>query len=112
MIVNELKIKTGCAVIPQWDQGRIYQFGIVGTGAGLERAVWYINQWISKAHIKSMDSAAWAKTPAFDTNKWYYEEVEVLELERKQVFRESAPEGETSLIKVSHSIILRDQEQS
>ncbi|CAN9459735.1 hypothetical protein CUC08_Gglean010604 [Alternaria sp. MG1] len=99
-IVNEVKVRTGCAVIPQWDDGRIYQFGIAGGGAGLEKAVRYINQWISNAHVKSKDSSAWAKMPAFDPNKWYYEQIEEMERQRKEAFRGTAPkvsEGGTPL---------------
>ncbi|KAG9186830.1 hypothetical protein G6011_09938 [Alternaria panax] len=99
-IVNDVNISTGCVVIPQWDDGRIYQFGIAGGGAGLEKAVRYINQWISNAHVKSKDSSAWAKMPAFDPNKWYYEQVEEMERQRKETFRGMAPkvsEGETPL---------------
>ncbi|KAL1791959.1 hypothetical protein ACET3X_009710 [Alternaria dauci] len=99
-IVNEVKIRTGCVVIPQWDSGRICQFGIAGGGAGLEKAVRYINQWISNAHVKSKDSSAWAKMPAFDPDKWYYEQIEEMERQRKEVFRGTAPkvsEGEAPL---------------
>jgi hypothetical protein len=92
LIVNEIKVNTGCTVTPQWDGGKIYQFGIFGAGAGLEQAIRYINQWISKAHIKSKDSSSWAKTPAFDQNKWYYDFVEGLERQRKDVFKGKAPE--------------------
>lgn len=99
-IVNEVKIITGCTVIPQWNDGRIYQFGIVGGGVGLEKAVRYINQWISNAHVKSKDSSAWARMSAFDPNKWYYEKIEEMERQRKEAFRGTAPkvsEGETPL---------------
>jgi hypothetical protein len=106
IIVDDIKTNTGCVVIPQWEAGRIYQFGIAGGGTGLEKAVRYINQWIANAHVKSKDSSAWAKMPAFDQNKWYYEQVEEWERQRKDVFKGKAPEvpeGETPL----QSIIVR-----
>ncbi|EOA81902.1 uncharacterized protein SETTUDRAFT_96874 [Exserohilum turcica Et28A] len=93
LIINDIHVNTGCRVLAQWDQSIIYQFEIFGTGAGLEKAIRYINQWISNAHTKSKESTAWAKTPAFDANAWYYEQVEGLELQRKQVFKGPAPES-------------------
>lgn len=107
LIINDIHVNTGCRVLAQWDQSIIYQFEIFGTGAGLEKAIRYINQWISNAHTKSKESTAWAKTPAFDANAWYYEQVEGLELQRKQVFKGPAPEvaeGGTALSKVSDSV--------
>ncbi|KAI4686318.1 hypothetical protein J4E81_008670 [Alternaria sp. BMP 2799] len=91
-IVNEIKINTGCDVIPKWDAGYITQFAIAGQGAGVEKAVRYINHWISNAHIKSKDSSSWAKTPAFDHNKWYYDSIEERERQRKDEFKGKAPE--------------------
>ncbi|KAI4687641.1 uncharacterized protein J4E88_003232 [Alternaria novae-zelandiae] len=92
LIVNEIKINTGCDVIPKWDAGYITQFAIAGQGAGVEKAVRYINHWISNAHIKSKDSSSWAKTPAFDHNKWYYDSIEERERQRKDEFKGKAPE--------------------
>lgn len=97
-IVHDIKIKTGCTVIPHWDyqqaqgEGIISQFDIFGAGAGLERATHYIQEWIAKASRKSKESSAWAKTPAFDVNKWYAERIEELELERKQIFKGPPPQ--------------------
>ena len=101
MIVNDVKTATGCEVIPQWDNGRIHEFGIVGAGAGLEKAVIYINQWILRAHIKSADSSAWPKTSAFDGTKWYYHEVEEKERVRKQRFKDAVPADTSELSSVS-----------
>ncbi|KAI4604780.1 hypothetical protein J4E80_010936 [Alternaria sp. BMP 0032] len=92
LIVNEIKINTGCDVIPKWEAGYITQFAIAGQGAGVEKAVRYINHWISNAHIKSKDSSSWAKTPAFDHNKWYYDSIEERERQRKDEFKGKAPE--------------------
>ena len=103
-LVNDIKTSTGCTVIPQWDQGRVYQFGIIGTGAGLEKAVRRLNEWIASAHVKSKDASAWAKMPAFDPNKWYYEKVEEMEQQHKQIFKGPIPdvaEGEMPLLSVS-----------
>lgn len=92
LIVNDIKINTGCDVIPKWDAGYITQFAIAGQGAGVEKAVRYINHWISNAHIKSKYSSSWAKTPAFDHNKWYYDSIEERERQRKDEFKGKAPE--------------------
>ena len=113
-ISNNVKTKTGCIVIPHWnyqkgqDEGIIYQFDFFGTGAGLESAVRHIQQWISRACGKSKESSAWAKTPAFNANKWYYEQVEEMEHERKQAFKGPPPkshECEFPLYKVSFSAL-------
>ena len=101
MIVNDVKTATGCEVIPQWDNGHIHEFGIVGAGAGLEKAVIYINQWILRAHIKSADSTAWPKTSAFNGTKWYYHEVEEKERARKQRFKDAVPADTSGLSSVS-----------
>jgi hypothetical protein len=108
LIVNDVKTSTGCDVVLHWnyqrdhDQGIIYQFDIFGTGAGLERAIRHVNQWILKAHSKSKDSAAWAKMPAFDPDKWYSEQIGEMEYQRKKGFKES-PSGNQNLYKVSTS---------
>ncbi|EMD91375.1 hypothetical protein COCC4DRAFT_57592 [Bipolaris maydis ATCC 48331] len=100
-IVSDVKVSTGCAVIPHWSYRRdqnesiIYQFDIFGTGTALEKAVRHINQWISKAQTKTKDSSAWAKTPAFDPNKWYYEQVDDLKQRHKQSFKEAPSEDDT-----------------
>ncbi|EUC41931.1 hypothetical protein COCMIDRAFT_104846 [Bipolaris oryzae ATCC 44560] len=97
-IVSDVKVSTGCAVIPHWnkkweqDHSIIYQFDIFGTGTALEKAVRHINQWISKAQNKTKDSSAWAKTPAFDPNKWYYEQVDDIKQRHKQRFKEAPSE--------------------
>ncbi|KAF1835518.1 hypothetical protein BDW02DRAFT_548101 [Decorospora gaudefroyi] len=97
MLVDEIKNKTGCTITPQLDHGRIYQFGIFGAGAGLEKAVRHINDWISKAHNRTKDSSAWAKMPAFDAKKWYDNQIGEQVQQHKQIFRgpiSEAPEGE------------------
>ncbi|KAF1840783.1 uncharacterized protein K460DRAFT_321268, partial [Cucurbitaria berberidis CBS 394.84] len=91
MLVNDVKIKTDCLVTPHWNQGKIFQFDIYGSGAGLENAIAHLNHWISNAHVKSKDSSAWGKTPAFNPNQWYYDRVAELEGDRKQVFKGPAP---------------------
>ncbi|KAF2131619.1 hypothetical protein P153DRAFT_336064 [Dothidotthia symphoricarpi CBS 119687] len=93
VFVRDLEVKTGCEVELHWDQGRITQFDLFGSGAGVEKAVRHINQWISNAHVKSREAASWAKTPAFDANKWYYEEIEAMELEHKQKFKGPVPDA-------------------
>jgi hypothetical protein len=92
-LVNDIKISTGCIVEPEGEQGRIHQFGIIGAGAGLEKAIRHINEMISNTHIKSKDAAAWAKIPAFDANKWYYEQVADMEQRLKQVFKGPLPKA-------------------
>ncbi|KAH7385604.1 hypothetical protein BKA66DRAFT_583220 [Pyrenochaeta sp. MPI-SDFR-AT-0127] len=90
-LVNDIKINTGCSVDSHWEHGKISQFDIYGPGASVDIAVRQINHWISRVHAKSKESSAWAKTPAFDSNRWYYEEVEEKERDRKQVFKGPAP---------------------
>ncbi|RMZ69122.1 dna polymerase v family and armadillo-type fold domain-containing [Pyrenophora seminiperda CCB06] len=99
ILVNEVKTDTGCELIPLWDKGktRIYEFGIVGAGSGLEKAVRYINEWIFKARSKSTEASAWAKTPAFDPNKWYQNEIEEMERHRKQKFKGPLPHNASQL---------------
>ncbi|KAA8625044.1 hypothetical protein TUN199_02461 [Pyrenophora tritici-repentis] len=112
IIVNDVKTATGCEVIPQWDNGRIQEFGIVGSGAGLDKAVRYINEWISKGNTRSAESSAWAKMPAFHSGNWHYEEAEQRERERKQQFKEPVPEDTSHLSKVTipWPVALLDQE--
>jgi hypothetical protein len=101
-LVNDIKISTGCIVILQGEQGRIYQFGIIGAGAGLEEAIQYINGWISNAHIKSKYAAAWVKMPAFDANKRYYEQGAEMEQRHKQRFKGPIPEAAEGEIRMSN----------
>ena len=97
-LVNDVNLKTGCTILPHWeyqrgqDGGIISHFDIFGAGAGLERATQYIQKWIANAPGRSKESSAWAKMPAFDANKWYYEQLEALENERKQIFKGAPPQ--------------------
>jgi hypothetical protein len=93
-MVNDIKILTDCSVIPHWEQGtgKISQFDIYGAGAGLERAITIINTWISSALTKSERSSAWAKMSAFDLDKWYYEQVDIMEDARKVEFKGAPPQ--------------------
>jgi hypothetical protein len=90
-LISEIRAETNCVVIPHWDQGVIKSFDIFGSGPNVEKAVRHLHQWISNAHTKSIASSAWAKMSAYNYDKWYYEEVEKLESERKQRFKESIP---------------------
>lgn len=92
LLVKDLLLKTGCVVVPHWEQGKIYRFDIYGSDNGVERAVGDINRWISQAHAKSKDSTAWAKLPAFNADEWYYDRVTQMEGDRKQIFLGPVPE--------------------
>jgi len=91
LLVNDIKEKTECDVVPHWEEGKIASFDIYGPGHGVEQAVRHLNQWISKAHTKSIGASAWAKLPAYDFNKWYYAQVEELENMYQQKFRGPVP---------------------
>jgi hypothetical protein len=93
-LINDLRVETDCIVIPNGNQTVIRSFYIFGSGSNVEKAVRHLNQWISKAHVKSIASSAWAKMPAYNSDKWYYNEVERLELERKQRFKGPLPQAE------------------
>jgi hypothetical protein len=90
-LVNDVQVETNCHVDPHLDQGKIKSFDIYGAGSNLNKAVARINEWISNAHTKSRESAAWAKLPAYDANKWHYDRVEEKENESKQRFKGPVP---------------------
>lgn len=90
-LINELRFKANCHVILKWDLGKIIAFEIHGAGADVERGVSQVNQWISQAHIKSKDSSAWAKIPAYDPNDWYYDCIETMQDSRKLLFKGPMP---------------------
>jgi hypothetical protein len=92
-LIHDLKTETGCIVVAHWNQGNINitSFDIYGSGPGIEKAVRHLHQWISNAHAKSMASSAWAKTTAYNYDKWYYEEVEHMENVKKQRFKGPIP---------------------
>ncbi|KAF1956384.1 hypothetical protein CC80DRAFT_593832 [Byssothecium circinans] len=91
-IAYTMKSEAGCEVDPKWDQGRITKFLIYGTGPNAEKAIGEINKWIMKAKTKSKESTAWAKTPAYDVNKWWYEQVWDKEAARKEMYKGPLPE--------------------
>lgn len=112
-LVQDLKIETDCEVILRWDQGKVTQFDIIGSSAGVEKAVRQINHWISNAHVKSKESSAWAKMPAFDGSKWLCDAVEKLERERKETYKGTGGEhqlhsvGYIELVNAVPILILR-----
>jgi hypothetical protein len=91
ILVDHVLVEVNCYVVPHWDQGKIRSFDIYGAGSNLDKAVAHINRWISNAHTKSMGSAAWAKMPAYDPNKWHYDRVEEKENESKHRFKGPVP---------------------
>lgn len=93
VLINDIRVKTGCIVVPHWDLGKINQFDIYGVTSGAEEAVAIVNKWISSAHSKSEKAAAWAKMYAFDPNAWYYDQVKGMEEERKRQYMEPRPAG-------------------
>lgn len=85
--------KTGCEVIYQLQFRKLIKFDIFGSGARLDHAIRVINKWIEGANTKTPASSAWAKMPAFDPNQWYYDEINAMEAERKEMFRSAMPDG-------------------
>ncbi|KAF2739947.1 hypothetical protein EJ04DRAFT_604586 [Polyplosphaeria fusca] len=92
-LTRKLKTETGCDVVPHFGgHSKLTSFDIFGAGTGPERAVKSLNEWIATASTKSAASSAWAKMPAFDPNKWYYNEIDIMEQNRKQVFKGAVPQ--------------------
>jgi hypothetical protein len=88
LLVNDIKIQTNCVAIPRWDsQGKVTSFELHGSGYAIDKAVRLLNSWISNAQKKSIGASAWAKMPAWVYNDWYYQTVEIMELERKQKYK-------------------------
>ncbi|KAF2691292.1 hypothetical protein K458DRAFT_287346 [Lentithecium fluviatile CBS 122367] len=93
-VVDELKLETGCDVLPRTDhKKRITRFEIYSAGSGVDNAVVKVNEWIVKASTKSKESSAWAKLPAFFHDKWYDNAVREAEKARRARFKEPIPEG-------------------
>lgn len=97
ILINDLKHEANCHVILRWDKPPAFKdriiisFEVYGTGADVERGISQINRWISRAHIKSKDSSAWAKIPAYDPDDWYYDRIDNMEVERKLLFKGPMP---------------------
>lgn len=90
------KSETGCDIMPYFTNGKLVRFDIFAASANqFDETTRIIKKWIIKVKDKSRGSALWAKLPAHDANKWYYEQVATLEDERKKGFmgdpRESLP---------------------
>jgi hypothetical protein len=81
------KEETGCEVMQRRERGRLIRFDFFGTGPKVEAAMRVVTKWIESAKTKSATSTSWAKTEAFDANKWYYDEINNMETERKQQFK-------------------------
>jgi hypothetical protein len=92
-LIYDIFVEANCSVVPHWDQGsgKIKSFDIYGAGSNLEKAVTHVNRWISNAHVKTKESSAWAKLPAYDANRWHYDRVEEKEKESKQRFKGPVP---------------------
>ena len=90
-LINNVYKDTGCIVVAHWDQSTIKRFDVF-TGAGSKNAVAAINRWIARGDEKSKDSAAWAKTPAFNHAQWYREQLEQIEDEKMEFFLGPIPD--------------------
>jgi hypothetical protein len=111
-LMNDVYIATTCKILieKQRGSGKILAFHLYGTGKVLDRATEMVNQWVSKVHAKPSGSAAWARSNAFDLNQWYYNQVEEMEQDRKDMFKGKAPqlsEDAPSLPNVSRSLMFR-----
>lgn len=93
ILTSELKIRWQCDLVVHWDNGRIRQFDIYGSAADATNATGFLNRWVSNAHLKSKDSSSWAKTSAFNADKWYYDQLDLMERDRKEVFKGPAPQS-------------------
>ncbi|KAF2120625.1 hypothetical protein BDV96DRAFT_485191 [Lophiotrema nucula] len=93
-LAKRLKDDTGCEVVPQLNYRRqVERFDIFGSNiTQLDTTVKAINRWIETANTKTSASASWAKLPAYDFNKWYYEQIKIMEDERKQMFKGPFPD--------------------
>src|SRR5690242_10864341 len=91
--VNSIYNETGCIVVAHWDQQTIKRFDVFA-GAGSQNAVVAVNKWIARGGEKSKDSSAWAKTPAFNHDKWYQEQLERNEDERMEFFLGPVPDAQ------------------
>ncbi|KAF3040941.1 hypothetical protein E8E12_007922 [Didymella heteroderae] len=90
-LVNSIYKDTGSIVAAHWSNNEIKRFDVF-VGAGSKNAIAVVNNWIGRGDEKSKDAAAWAKLPAFDHTKWYQEELERQEEERRQLFLGPEPE--------------------
>jgi hypothetical protein len=94
---------TDVDIIPQWNRGprfneiiprKLVALNLYGPACQADAAVRRLNKWMENLRGRSDATARWAKQKAFDPNKWYYEEVNQLEKERKQKFKGPPPDGD------------------
>lgn len=82
--------ETGCQVDPKWTRSGVHSilsdFLLFGKGTQVTAATRLVNKWIETANQKTAASSAWAKTPAFNFNKWYYAQITEMEADRKLEF--------------------------
>ncbi|KAF2472162.1 uncharacterized protein BDR25DRAFT_313338 [Lindgomyces ingoldianus] len=98
-ISKVLSVESGCEVVPRMENRQPTKFEIFGQGLQLEAAVKVVNRWIENAPSKTPASSSWPKTSAFHANKWYYDTVKQMDMERKEKFKGEPPE-EAGLIRV------------
>jgi hypothetical protein len=105
----------GCEVVAQWSHGPKYKdivsrrltgFNLYGTGSQADAAVRIINKWIESVRNKNPSTTRWAKNKAFDANKWYYDEINQMENERRQKFK-GPPPDEPLPFEVNHVFLKR-----
>ncbi|KAF1943245.1 hypothetical protein EJ02DRAFT_343738 [Clathrospora elynae] len=92
-LLEEVQIKTDCIVLAHWEQYNIIKFEVF-QATGVEKAVVMLNKWIAKGPMKTKESSAWAKMPAYNAGEWYNGEVEESEDKRKESYKTSTPEGD------------------
>ncbi|KAJ8108105.1 hypothetical protein OPT61_g8405 [Boeremia exigua] len=97
--VNGIYNETGCIVVAHWDHQVIKRFDVYA-GAGSKDAIAAVHKWIARGKEKTKESAAWAKTPAFNHTQWYQEQLDQMEEDRLGFFlgpKPAALEGEHTL---------------
>ncbi|ORY13515.1 hypothetical protein BCR34DRAFT_480841 [Clohesyomyces aquaticus] len=93
LVGKRLSEQARCEIVPIISDRHIASFHVFGPAPLLDDAMSCVNDWIENARAKTKASASWAKMPAFDNNKWYYDHVKEMEIKRKQQFKGEPPEG-------------------
>ncbi|KAF2272100.1 uncharacterized protein EI97DRAFT_485524 [Westerdykella ornata] len=111
--------ETGCGVVPVFRYRKLERFELFGSGSQVDAATRSVNKWVEYAKSKRGGTLGWHKLSAFDVNRGYYDEINDMEADRKQMFRSAVPEGMNlpckvtvpwpeKLLKASNTITPRD----
>ncbi|CAI6238966.1 unnamed protein product [Periconia digitata] len=92
-LILKWKTEYNCDVRILNSAGVVTKFEIFGSGSGVNKTHQEINTWIRRPDPKSVHSAAWAKLPAYDENKWYDEQLRERDALRKQAFKGEPPKN-------------------